>query len=336
MPLHRFFADDILALRRGTGALAAGSERERVARLADRAARSSLPVLIETEAGGGAKALARAIHETGERRARAFVGFPAEEALARTEAQEMLLLRRLQEAHGGTLFVEGVEHLSTESQDRLIESLFPRPRRRPDARIVASAGVDLPDRVREGRFRDDLYDRLQAMPLALRPLRTERSAIGEWAAAFAARFAQDEGKRIRGLSADALILLSRYDWPGNLRQLENAVHRAVALAEGAFLTPREFPRVAARVDGFRGAIPPARIPAPVRVPEPSAKPDPHALSLLRESGDMLTLAELEERAIRFALVHYRGHLSAISRHLGIGRSTLYRKLKELGLSDAAA
>jgi len=343
MPLHRFFADDIRALRQGDAAFVAGSERERTARLAERASRSCLPVLIETEAGNGAQALAKAIHATGERKARPFILFRADGAESEDETQPAVLLRHLREAHGGTLLVDGVEHLSEDAQGRLTEALFQqegvRRARRLDVRIIASAGFDLAERVREGSFKDDLYYRLQAMPLALRPLRAQREAIAEWAALFAERFARDEGKTIRGLSSDALALLTRYDWPGNLRQLENAVYRAVILADGAFLTPSEFPQVAARVDGFRIEIPPvpsARILAPVRAHESPARADPHALSLIRESGEMLTLAELEERAIRFALVHYQGHLSAISRHLGIGRSTLYRKLKELGLSDAAA
>lgn len=340
MPLHRFFADDIHALRQGAASFVAGSERERTARLADRAARSALPVLIETEAGSGAKALAKAIHENSERKARPFIVLLAEEAFAR----EGTLLRRLKEANGGTLLIEGVEHLPAEAQTQLTEAIFhqdaaARPARRLDVRIIASAGFDLADKVRGGRFSQDLYYRLHAMPLALRPLRAQRDAIAEWARLFAERFAKDEGKKIRGLSADALTLLARYDWPGNLRQLENAVYRAVILADGAFLTPSEFPQIAAHVEGFRIEIPPvptARTLAPIRAQEPAAKPVPHALSLIRDSGDMLTLAELEERAIRFALVHYQGHLSAISRHLGIGRSTLYRKLKELGLSDEAA
>ncbi|WP_243374685.1 sigma 54-interacting transcriptional regulator [Microvirga solisilvae] len=343
MPLHRFFADDIRALRQGAAAFEPGSERERTARLADRAARSALPVLIETEAGSGAKALAQAIHEGSERKARPFIVFRAEEAASGGEPQATALLRNIRNAHGGTLFINDAGHLPQDAQGRLMEALFPqegaRPARRLDVRIIASAGFDLADRVREASFRHDLYYRLQAMPLALRPLRAQREAIAEWASLFAERFAQDEGKTIRGLSADALTLLTRYDWPGNLRQLENAIYRAVILADGAFLTPSEFPQIAARVDGFRIAIPPvpaARILAPIREQESSAPADPHALSLVRESGEMLTLAELEERAIRFALVHYQGHLSAISRHLGIGRSTLYRKLKELGLNDAAA
>ncbi|MCG7394368.1 sigma 54-interacting transcriptional regulator [Microvirga sp. ACRRW] len=344
MPLHLFFADDIRALRQGTAAFAAGSERERTARLADRAARSPLPILIETEAGSGAKALARAIHEAGERKVRPFAVFQAGETLSGTETQAAALLRHMREAQGGTLLIEGVEHLTDEAQGRLMDGLFrqeasTRPGRRLDIRLIASAGFDLSDRVREGRFKEDLYYRLQAMPIALRPLRAQRQAVSEWAMLFAERFAKDEGKKVRGFSADAMSLLARYDWPGNLRQLENAIYRAVILADGAFLTPSEFPQIAAHVDGYHIDIPPVPAvwnPAPVRMHETPDNADPHALSLIRESGDMLTLAELEERAIRFALVHYQGHLSAISRHLGIGRSTLYRKLKELGLSDAAA
>ncbi len=346
MPLHQLFADDIRALRQGAADFAAGSERERTARLAARAARSNLPVLIETEAGSGAKALARAIHEAGGRKAHPFIAFQAEEALSGSETQADTLLHHMRGAQGGTLFVEGVEHLTGEALDRLADGLFrqeagARSGRRLDIRLIASAGFDLPETVRQSRFSEEFYYRLQAMPIALRPLRAQRQAIAEWAMAFAERFAKDEGRKIRGLSADALSLLARYDWPGNLRQLENATYRAVILADGAFLTPSEFPQIAAHVEGFRVDIPPvpaawALAPAPIRTREPIAKPDPHALSLIRESGDMFTLAELEERAIRFALVHYRGHMSAISRHLGIGRSTLYRKLKELGLSDAAA
>lgn len=344
MPLHRFFADDIRAFRRGAACFVAGGERERTARLADRAARAALPVLIEAEAGGGGRALAKAIHASGDRKARSFIAFRTDEAGSGEESPEAALLHHLTEARGGTLFIEGVEHLGGEAQERLTEALFrhgagTRPPRRLDARLVASTGVDLREKVREGRFRLDLYDRLQAMPLALPPLRARREAVAEWAACFIEQFAADEGKAVRGLSADALALLTRYDWPGNLRQLENAVYRAVILAEGAFLTPREFPQIAPYVRGSQANVPPepaARALAPAQAQEPSVLPGPHALPLIRESGEMLTLAELEERAIRFALVHYQGHMSAISRHLGIGRSTLYRKLKELGLNDAAA
>src|SRR5690606_29659443 len=125
-------------------------------------------------------------------------------------------------------------------------------------------------------------------------------AIAEWAGFFAGRFAADEGKPIRGLSAQTLALLSRYGWPGNLRQLQHAVRRAVALADGPFLAPGDFPQVAAHVGVFPNDTPSAS----VHTQEPAVREG--ALSLIRDGGDMLTLAELEERAIRFALVHYQG------------------------------
>lgn len=341
MPLSHLFAADIRALRQGTPFPGTGSERERVARLGDRAARSALPVLIESEPGSGAQALARAIHESGERKARPFVSFHADN---RNEEAGSALARHLKDANGGTVFIQDVDRLSGEAQRRLLDALHsdqaaPRHARRRDVRIIAAAGFDLGGQVREGRLREDLYYRLQALPVGLRPLRMQRDAIVEWATHFALHFAADEGKKIRAVSADAAALLTRYDWPGNLRQLENAVYRAVILAEGMSLTPAEFPQIAAQVQGFRVEIPPvpsARALAPAREHPPRAEPDPHALLLTGGNGEMRTLAELEAQAIRFALVHYQGHMSAISRHLGIGRSTLYRKLKELGLDNAAA
>ena len=346
MPLSQLLADDIHALRGDAAALDGGSERERIARLADRAARSALPVLIEGEPGSGSRALARAIHDCGERKERPFLRLPAGEAPVQSE-RPTGVSGLLKEAIGGTLFIQDVECLGGEGQNDLLDCLYRqdagRAHRRPDVRIIAS-GSDLAGSVREGRFREDLFYRLQALPITLRPLRAQRDAIPEWAQLFIGRFAADEGKRIRGLSADAAALLARYDWPGNLRQLENALYRAVIMAEGPFLTSTEFPQVASHLRGIRIDIPPVPVlrassstrPAPAPESEHVARRDPHALSLINDAGEMVTLADLEARAIRFALAHYQGRMSAISRHLGIGRSTLYRKLKELGLDDEAA
>ncbi|MFC4174694.1 sigma-54-dependent transcriptional regulator [Microvirga sp. GCM10011540] len=346
MLLAKIFTDDICALRRGAPDPSLGSERERIARLADRAARSAAPVLIESEPGSGAHDLARAIHDGGERRQRPFIRIHGGDPHEGDDA-DAFLARHLRDAHGGTLLVQDVERLNSSAQARLFEIIAapdaaPRGTRlpsRPDVRIMATTGFALADEVRRARFREDLYYRLQVMPISLRPLRTRRDEIADLAGLFLHRFAADEGKRIRGLSPDASTLLSRYDWPGNLRQLENAVFRAVALAEGPVLTPAEFPQIAAHVQGFRIEIPrlpQATAPAPVQEAPAPGRRDPHALPLMNDSGEMRTLAELEAQAIRFALAHYQGHLSAISRRLGIGRSTLYRKLKELGLDDAAA
>jgi len=347
MALPQIFADDIRALRQGMDGFLAGSERERTIRLADRASRSSVPVLIESEPGSGAQALVRAIHDCSERKSRPFVRFHADEAFQDERDVDAALARHLRDANGGTLCIQDVHRLTAEAQKRLLDALpsqdaAPRTGRRStraDVRIVATTGFDLGDAVREGRFREDLYYRLQILPISILPLRAQRGTIAELAGVFLHRFAAEEGKRIRGLSPEAAMLLTRYDWPGNLRQLENAVFRAVILAEGPLLTPAEFPQIAAHVQGFRIEIPPVPAGAALaaaREAAPAERRDPHALPLVGETGEMRTLAELEAQAIRYALVHYQGRLSAISRRLGIGRSTLYRKLKELGIDDAAA
>ena len=344
MSLVHLFADDILAHRQATKDPAGETERERVARLGERAARSWMPVLIESEPGSGAAALARAIHECGERRGRPFLRLLPGEASAGSGAT---LAKRLKEAAGGTLLVSDVDHLSAESQRQLLDAVHarePAPRGRrgmpqSDVRFIATTGFGLSERVRDGSFREDLFYRLQTLPIILRPLRAQPEALAEWAERLAIRFAIEEGKRITGLTSAAAALLARYDWPGNLRQLENVVYRAVVLAEGPCLTPAEFPQIAAHVQGSRIEIPPvptARRLAPCPETAPVQRPDSHTLALIGEQGEVRTLADLEAQAIRFALVHYQGHVSAISRHLGIGRSTLYRKLKELGLDHAAA
>ncbi|AWM88340.1 sigma-54 dependent transcriptional regulator [Microvirga sp. 17 mud 1-3] len=345
MPLREILADDIRALRQGAAGHVAHPEGLRVIRLADRAARGTFPVLIEAEPGSGAIALARAIHGAGERKSRPFAILRAEDP-AGSDAVEAALTERLREAQGGTLCVESVEHLPPGAQVRLLEVLSPQEgtRRaiRPDARIVATAGFTLNEAVRRGRFREDLYYRLQIQPIALRPLRAEPGLAGDWARAFMRLFAREEGKSLAALAPDALDLLARYDWPGNLRQLENAVFRAVALAEGVTLTAAEFPQIAARTEGRRIEIPLLREtgdPLPPALPLAGSPPglrDPGTLSLMSDGGEMRTLAELEAEVIRFALSHYGGRMSAISRRLGIGRSTLYRKMKELGLGDEAA
>jgi DNA-binding NtrC family response regulator len=343
MLLAQIFTDDIRAIRQGAPDGTWRADREQTARRADRAARSAVPVLVEGEPGGGAESLARAIHDTSERRQRPFVRFRPEDAAE----SEVALLKHLRDANGGTLFVHDVERLAPAAQDRLFDLLsgvetLPHGTRRAarlDVRIIAATDRPLAEQVRQARFREDLYYRLQVLPISLRPLRAQSEAVAEWAEVFMHRIAADEGKRMRGLSPEAASLLSRYDWPGNLRQLENVIFRAVLLAEGSWLTPAEFPQIAAYVQGFRIEIPPLPGPtalAPLRESAPVPRRDPHALPLVNESGEMRTLAELEAQAIRFALTHYQGHLSAISRRLGIGRSTLYRKLKELGLDDAAA
>jgi len=215
--------------------------------------------------------------------------------------------------------------------------------RRPvkvDFRLVSATNQNLIELVKAGRFREDLFYRLNVFPISIPPLRARLCDVPDLAMRFLARFCVEEGKRIRGLDSDALALLTAYDWPGNVRQLENAVFRAVVLADGDELTTAEFPQIADKVQGYDVRIPPA--PPPVAAdPAASAayrpasfdRHDPHSLRLINDSGDVRMLEEIETEAIRFALAHYRGQMSQMARKLGIGRSTLYRKMKDIGIDD---
>ena len=336
-------------------------EMARVVALAERAAKSSIPVIIEGESGVGKELMARAIQGTGERRSRPFVTVNCG-AIPETLVESTLFghekgaftgaterhLGKFVEASGGTLFLDEIGELPPSAQVKLLRALQEgevdpvggKRAVRVDIRLISATNRSLLDMVKEGRFREDLYYRLNVFPVTVPSLRHRREDIVDLARGFLARFAAEEGKRIRGISGEALSLLCKYEWPGNVRQLENAIFRAIVLADGDELTLADFPQVAQQVDGFEVRIPPL----PARDPSGAAAPireivrvevrDPHSTSLVSEIGEVKRMEEIEAEIIRFALAHYRGRMSEVSRRLGIGRSTLYRKLKELGLEGA--
>ncbi len=339
----------------------------RVMRLAERSAKSTIPVLIEGESGVGKEVLARAIQGSGDRKGKPFVtvncgAIPdnlvestlfGHEKGAFTGATERHL-GKFVEASGGTLFLDEIGELPLDAQVKLLRALQEgevdpvggRKAVRVDIRLISATNRSLLDLVKEGKFREDLYYRLNVFPMTLPPLRARREDIPDLARSFCARFAAEEGKRVRGLAPEAMALVTRYGWPGNVRQLENALFRAVVLADGDELTVAEFPQIAAQVEGFDVRIPPA--PTFADMPAGGQGPvvreivrvevrDPHAMSLVAEdSAEMKTMEAIETEVIRYALQFYRGRMSEVSRRLGIGRSTLYRKLKDLGLEDASA
>jgi DNA-binding NtrC family response regulator len=222
-------------------------------------------------------------------------------------------------------------------QEGEVEPVGGRKSVKVDVRIISATHRDLIADVKAGRFREDLFYRLHVYPVSVPPLRQRSEDIPELARHFLARIAAEEGKRVHSLSAQAVSLLSAFRWPGNVRQLENAVFRAVVLSEGEEIGVNEFPQVAAQV-----CEPDAQ---PLIEPSPaiaSAWPDvkmpaftnaAHSLRLTDAQGDVRPLDELEREVIRFAIAHYREQMSEVARRLGIGRSTLYRKLEGLGLDD---
>src|SRR5579871_371723 len=337
---------------------------ERVIRLGERAAASQIPILIEGESGVGKELIARAIQGAGDRRSKTFVtvncgAIPdnlvesilfGHEKGAFTGAAEKHV-GKFREAHGGTLFLDEVGELPPDVQVKLLRALQdgeidPVGARRPirvDFRLISATNRSLIDLVKSGAFREDLYYRLNVFPIRVPPLRERREDIPELVRHFTALFAAEEGKSfIRGVSAEAMGVLMHYDWPGNVRQLENAVFRAVVLADEPVLTPAEFPHVAPHLGpGEPSAAKAAASDTPVEVaaieiaePASPAQP-PEGIAAFDQQGDVRPLAEVEAAMIRLALERYRGRMTLVARKLGIGRSTLYRKLKELGLSDVA-
>jgi DNA-binding NtrC family response regulator len=321
--------------------------------LGRRAAASSIPVLLEGETGVGKELFARAIAASGGRAGRPFVavncgaipGNLVESVLfghekgAFTGATEKHA-GKFVEADGGTLFLDEVGELPPEAQVKLLRAVQegevdPVGGKRPvrvDLRIVSATNNGLLDLVKKGLFREDLYYRLGVFPIGIPPLRNRQADIRSLARGFLARFAAEEGRAIRTISPAALALLEEHSWPGNVRQLENAIFRAVVLAEGDELTAAEFPQIASAL----GTAPtePVRLPASAAAPTPPPLPR-NALTLTDAEGHVRPFAEIEREIIVNALRHYEGQMTEVARRLGIGRSTLYRKLKELDLEGEA-
>jgi DNA-binding NtrC family response regulator len=356
------------------------SDRMRdVLRTAEKAATSTIPVLIEGESGVGKELIARAIHGSGERRARPFVAVNCG-AIPDNLVESILFghekgaftgatdrhTGKFVEASGGTLFLDEVGELPPAAQVKLLRAIQegevePVGARKPvrvDVRIVSATNRNLIAEVKSGRFREDLFYRLHVFPISVPPLRERPEDISDLVRHFLARSAAEEGKRIRLVSADALALLAAYGWPGNVRQLENAVFRAVVLAERDEIGAAEFPQVAAQIASAKappvGGATLSVVPtfdqqettqaAPLVIDDapalglagtliPNAGPATGHISLLDAAGEVRPLDEIEADAIRFAIGHCRGQMTEVARRLRIGRSTLYRKLEGLGLES---
>lgn len=366
---------------------------ERVLRLARKAASSVIPILVEGESGVGKELIARAIQGSGERRSKPFVtvncgAIPdnlvesilfGHEKGSFTGASERHT-GKFVEANGGTLFLDEVGELPLSAQVKLlravqtgeIDPVGGRATVTVDIRLISATNRDLIQRVRDGAFREDLFYRLNVFPIYVPPLRERREDIPQLVRHFMERLAPAKGgARPIAITPDALALLRAYDWPGNIRQLENAVLRASVLSDGDVLTIDEFPQIRAEVEGtinldrggdvvlsaqpesglhelgLRGRGQSDRrqsdaggaraVSADFTEPQANrsapAAPQPH-LGMLRAldgQGEVRALADVELEMIRLAIEHYDGQMSEIARRLGIGRSTLYRKLKEYGI-----
>ena len=346
------------------------SSMDRVLTLAQKAAKSPIPVLIEGETGTGKELIARVIQGMGDRASKPFVtvncgAIPAQLVESTLFGHKKGAFTgavadhagKFTEAHGGTLFLDEIGELPLDTQVNLlralqegeIEPVGGTRVERVNVRLISATNRRLLNLAQTGAFREDLYYRLNVFPVYLPPLRERREDIELLAAHFITRFAAEAGKRIAGLSASALELLHGYDWPGNIRQLENVVYRAIVLSDGGYLEVADFPQVVAQARGREESLK-----LTSSLPMPSAPVHIDAVRPLREKvetreavpdrfldarGDVRPLETLERELIEFALKLYGGRMSKVARALGIGRSTLYRKLRDYGLegdiSDAA-
>jgi DNA-binding NtrC family response regulator len=338
-----------------------------VLRTAQKAAGSGIPVLVEGQSGVGKELIARAIHGAGERRTKPFVAVNCgaipdnlvesilfgHEKGAFTGATERHT-GKFVEATGGTLFLDEVGELPPAAQVKLLRAIQegevePVGARKPvkvDVRIISATNRDLAERTREGQFREDLYYRLNVFPVFVPPLRQRREDVPALARHFIARFAAEEHKAVTGLTPEASDLIADFSWPGNVRQLENTIFRAVVLCDGDMLDVCDFPQIAAAMGVQARArrtapLAPARTvvsasPENIAAEPASAPASPFMMSTTDIAGHMRKLEEIETEVIRMAISRYDGHMSEVARRLGIGRSTLYRKLKDLGLEDEVA
>lgn len=352
---------------------------EQVIRLGKRAAQSNIPILIEGESGVGKEIIAAAIQGEGDRSGKPFITVNCG-AIPENLVESILFghekgaftgaadkhAGKFQEANGGTLFLDEIGELPLDIQVKLLRALQegevdPVGSKKPvkvDIRLISATNRDMLQMVKEGRFREDLYYRLNVFPIHVPPLRERKEDIPDLVAHFIRRLAAEEGKPVVGISRDALAMLCTYEWPGNVRQIENTIFRAIVLCDGEMLQVSDFPQIASLVEGYAEAAMPKPAPshahgapqmtdgyiaAPAAYTAPQPAMQTHTLAdfarsnfsdgiaITDEAGNVRKLEDIEAEMIRLAIDKYKGHMTEVARRLGIGRSTLYRKVRDLGL-----
>ena len=325
------------------GVIGASPKMHRVFRLIEKVARTDSTVLIVGESGTGKELVARSIHLQSRRAEGPFVPVNVgaiPESLVESELfgytrgafTGATTERRglVEEAEGGTLFLDEIGDMPQAAQVKLLRTLESSEVRRlgdnatriVDVRVVAATHRDLIADIATGRFREDLYYRLNVVLIDLPPLRERREDIGLLASYFLERAASRAGRESMEFSPEARRLLERYDYPGNVRELENAVEHAVAVAEGTTILPSDLP---------------AAVTAPRLLPRQAGNSTPIVLSprprvLGADDGrDNWSLVDVERDHIVRVLRRHHGNSTSAAKQLGISRTTLWRKLRQYGI-----
>jgi two-component system response regulator HydG len=329
----------------------ASARMQRLLKLVARVAPTESTVLILGESGTGKELVARSLHVLSRRAHGPFVAVNvaalpeslieselfgyAKGAFTGATAERAGLV---EEAHQGTLFLDEIGDMPHGTQVKLLRTLENNEVRRlgenvprlVDVRVVAATHRDLQSLVAEGRFRGDLYYRLNVVQIEMPPLRERAGDIGLLASYFLDRASRRTGRKLLRFTPEAEMLLGRYDWPGNVRELENAVEHAVAVSEGSLLGANELP---ASVRSPRLLSPRAGVD-----PEPLAHDAGLGLARPRGTGrdpDARSLDDVTREHVLRALSRHGGNATAAARQLGVSRTTLWRMLKRWGVSRSA-
>jgi DNA-binding NtrC family response regulator len=312
--------------------------------VAAKAARGHSPVLIEGESGTGKEMLMRAVHAASPR-SRTPLRIVNVGNIPANSIESLLFghekgafagaferqIGALQQCDGGTLAIDEIDRLPLHMQERLAESLSRgdvRPVGAPysfkvDVRLIAASNLPLKDMVVGGHFLPELLQALSATTVSLPPLRERPGDMAALSRHFLGRIGEQPGLRQLGITDSALSLLAAYDWPGNVRQLQAVLFRAAVFCDGDALTAEDFPQLSNMLgtgQSLNSSPPP---------------PESSGVTLYTPDGNLRPLEEIEADVIRLAIGLYRGRMTEVARRLGIGRSTLYRKLSELGIDNAA-
>jgi two-component system response regulator HydG len=296
---------------------------QRVYKIIQKVGLHEYPVLILGESGTGKELVAKSVHFSGPRKDRPFVPVDCSSLVPTLIESELFGYVKgaftgalhgkqglLEAANGGTLFLDEIGDMPVDLQAKLLRALQEREvkpvgsteRRRIDVRIIAATNRDLDSAIKAGAFRQDLYFRLNVVQVKLPALRERKSDIPLLVTSFLEKFSASQ-QTSRDISEDAMRHLIAYDWPGNVRELENAIERAVALGSGPIVHVADLPSS-------------LQYPTTERLPE---------------RNELVPLDELERRAILRTLRETAGDKLQAARILGIGKTTLYRKLKQYNL-----
>lgn len=319
-----------------TGLVGSSPAMLEVYKLVARVAQGKSTVLLEGESGTGKELVARAIHRHGSRRDGPFIPVNCGALPDTLLESEMFGHEKgaftgavgvkhglFETADGGTLFLDEIGELGPSLQVKLLRVMQDQEIRRVgsttstkvDVRLIAATNRDLAAMVKENKFREDLFYRLNVVRIKLPPLRERREDVRMLAQHFLQKYTEGGDHPFRGFSAEALSCLEHYRWPGNVRELENAVERAVSLSHGPVVLPEDLP------EAVRSGVPsdsaPVVVPSPVKVEE--------------QSESLLTLEEVERRHLLRVLKEMKGNKVKAAKILGIDRRTLYRMAERFGI-----